>query len=81
MSVAKLKIRLQHCLAKLINLSVAPLSKAKKSEFGTAQQNSCIADDNVLKERYARSTATAETIRIQNLVQTDKQTNKQKGWA
>ena len=57
-------------------MSVALLSKAKKSECGTAQRPSCIADDNVLNERYARTTATAETIRIQNLVQTDRQ----KGW-
>ena len=57
-------------------MSVALLSQAKKSECGTAQPNSCIADDNVLNERYARTTATAETIRIQNLVQTDRQTER-----
>ena len=58
-------------------MSVALLSQAKKSECGTAQRNSCIADDNVLNKQYARTTSTEETKRIQNLVQTDRQTNKQ----
>ena len=58
-------------------MSVALLSKAKNSECGTVQRNSCIAYNNVLNEWYARTTATTETTRIQNLVQTDKQTDKQ----
>ena len=60
-------------------MSVALLSQAKKSECGTAQRNSCIADDNVLNKQYARTTSTEETIRIQTLVQTDRQTDRKAG--
>ena len=57
-------------------MSAALLSQAKKSECGTAQPNSCIADDNVLNERYARTTATAET-HTHTKFGTNRQTNKQ----
>ena len=46
---------------------VTLLRQAKKSECGTAQPNSCIADDNVLNEQYTRN-----TYKLQNLVQTDR---------
>ena len=59
-------------------MSVALLSQAKKSECGTAQPNSCIADDNVLNERYARTTATAET-HTHTKFGTDKQTDRKAG--
>ena len=61
-------------------MSVALLSQAKKSEFGTIQPNSSIVNDNVLNERYARTTATAETHTHTKLC-TNRQTNRQKGWA
>ena len=57
-------------------MSVALLSQAKKSECGTAQPNSCIADDNGLNEWYARTTTSAETHTTYKIWyrQTDKQT-------
>ena len=36
---------------------VAQLRQATKSECGIAQPYSCIAGDNILKEQYARTTA------------------------
>ena len=59
-------------------MSVALLSQGKKSECGTAQPNSCIADDNVLNERYAITTATAKRIRHTKFC-TDRQTNRKAG--
>ena len=59
-------------------MNVALLSQAKKSECGTTQPNSYIADDDVLKERYAKTTTTAETHTTYKIwyKQTDRQTER-----
>ena len=58
-------------------MSVALLSQAKKSECGTTQPNSYIADDDVLNERYAKTTTTAETHTTYKIWY--KQTNRKAG--
>ena len=63
-------------------MSVALLSQGKKSEYGTAQPYTCIDDDNVMNERYARATATAEshTTKFGTNKQTNKQTDRKAGY-
>ena len=62
-------------------MSLALLSQAKKSECGTTQPNSYIADDDVLNEQYAKITTTAQTHTTYEIWyrQTDKQTDRKAG--
>ena len=61
---------------------MALLSQAKKSECGTAQRNSCIADDNVLNKQYTEPPPLKKLYAFKIWYrQTNKQTDRQKGWA
>ena len=61
-------------------MSVALLSQAKKSECGIAQPSFYIDGNNVLNDRHSPLSKTRALFCVkQNLVQTDKQTNRHTG--